>query len=261
MGTNARALFVAAGDCICEPMPSWSIAVCLTSRHRMRCSTRFMNFPQKRCFTYWAVVIAKLKSCRILPGIFLGMDRQAGGGCRLFVTGCTTTSPLPTNRPVATAPLMTPFWTKEAYAGIHPSRHHFLPVHGDSRSLRDRLSRRYPSASRASHGFQRLVRGLSRRPMAHVRRTQQLAPSGKDSDGSWPGCGGRGADHHLWEARFGEIRHLDLRGLPLALILLAGTALQLLIRNFLDVMRQGAFEELCRHCRSPGSMHRIDPHE
>ena len=59
---------------------------------------------------------------------------------------------------------------------LRPSRRHLLPLHEHPGALLHRLSRRHRRAARSgADGLQRLVRGLSRRPLVHLRRAPQHA--------------------------------------------------------------------------------------
>ena len=78
-----------------------------------------------------------------------------------------------------------------------PGRH-AVPLHEHSGALLHRLSRRHRRAARArADGFQRLVRGLSRRPLVHLRRPPQRAAHRPDRDGARPRRRRRGVQHHV----------------------------------------------------------------
>jgi hypothetical protein len=60
--------------------------------------------------------------------------------------------------------------------GVCPSRYYILPLHEHSGALLHRISRRYGDIASLGGGrFCRLVRGLHRRGLAHVRSAQQRA--------------------------------------------------------------------------------------
>ena len=68
---------------------------------------------------------------------------------------------------------------------LRPPRGHALPLHEHSGALLHRLSRRHRRAARPrADGFQRLVRGLSRRPLVHVRCPPQRAAHRPHPDGA-----------------------------------------------------------------------------
>ena len=90
---------------------------------------------------------------------------------------------------------------------FRPSRGRLVPLHEYPGALLHRLSRRYRHRGRRrADGFQRLVRGLSRRPLAYLRRPPQQAPHRADPDGARPGCLRRG--------HFDDVRSLHPQQLP-----------------------------------------------
>ena len=70
---------------------------------------------------------------------------------------------------------------------LRPSRDHAVPLHEHPGALLHRLSRRHRrSAGARSDGFQRLVRGLSRRPLVRVRCPPQHSPHRPHRHGARP---------------------------------------------------------------------------
>ena len=71
-----------------------------------------------------------------------------------------------------------------------PSGHRVLPLHEHPGALLHRLSRRYRRpAALWTDGFRRLVRGVSRRPMAYFRSPQQHSADRPRTDRPRPRCG------------------------------------------------------------------------
>ena len=81
---------------------------------------------------------------------------------------------------------------------LRASRGHAVPLHEHPGALLHRLSRRHRRAAGArADGFQRLVRGLSRRPLVHVRRAPQRAAHRPHRDGARPRRRRRGVQHDV----------------------------------------------------------------
>ncbi|VWX58605.1 hypothetical protein VARIO8X_140007 [Burkholderiales bacterium 8X] len=96
---------------------------------------------------------------------------------------------------------------------LHAPRDHALPLHEHSGALLHRLPRRHRRARGAlSDGFQRLVRGVPGRPLAHLRCAPQHAAHRPHRDRPRPGRGRR-ADHDgLRRQHAAALRSDDRRG-------------------------------------------------
>jgi hypothetical protein len=81
-----------------------------------------------------------------------------------------------------------PTKTARCMPRLRPSRYHALPLHERAGALLHRLSRRHGDAEAlGSGGLRGLVRGLSRRPLAYLRPTQQRPAPRPHPDGARPG--------------------------------------------------------------------------
>ena len=121
--------------------------------------------------------------------------RPAGRACRRSATSCTTTSSSATSMRARTKTA----W--EAYnegRGVCRDYAHLaialLPLHEHPGALLHRLPRRHRrAAALRPDGFRRLVRGLPRRPLVHLRPAQQRAAHRPRADRARPRRRGRGA--------------------------------------------------------------------
>ena len=103
-----------------------------------------------------------------------------------------------TSTPTPRAPPGTASRSARRLPRLRAPRHHALPLHEHPGALLHRLSRRHRrAAGRRSDGFQRLVRGLSRRPLVHLRRAPQQAAHRPHPDGARPRRHRRRALHQL----------------------------------------------------------------
>ena len=81
---------------------------------------------------------------------------------------------------------------------LHPSRGGALPLPQHPGALLQRLSRRHRRSARSlADGFQRVVRGVSRRPLVYLRSQAQSPADRTDLDRARPGRGRHSDDHHL----------------------------------------------------------------
>ena len=107
--------------------------------------------------------------------LFGNTQRRAGRGCRRSATSCTTTSPSAIEH---AHHMKSAHDVYEQRTGVcrdfRPSGADLVPLHGHSGALLHRLSGRHRHSARArADGFFRLVRGLSVRPVVHLRRAPQ----------------------------------------------------------------------------------------
>ena len=116
-----------------------------------------------------------------------GSSRPAGRGCRRSATSSTTTSVRLPARAAHPHRLRRPTGAHRRMPRLRPSRHRPLPLHEHSGALLHRLSRRYRhAADRSPDGLRGLDRGLSRRPLAHLRPAQQHSAHRPDPDRARP---------------------------------------------------------------------------
>ena len=96
---------------------------------------------------------------------------------------------------------------------LRASGDRLLPLHEHSGALLHGLPRRHrhPAAVR-SDGFCRLVRGLYRRPLAHVRSAEQRAADRPRADRPWTRRDGCGDQQHVRSQHARGLHGLDRRG-------------------------------------------------
>ncbi len=96
---------------------------------------------------------------------------------------------------------------------LRASGDRLLPLHEHSGSLLHGLSRRYRHpAALWSDGFRRLVRGLYRRTLAHVRCAEQHPAHRPRAHRPWTRCDGRGDQQHVRSQHARGLHGLDRRG-------------------------------------------------
>ena len=94
--------------------------------------------------------------------------------------------------------------------GFRPPGHRLLSLHEYSGALLHRLPQRHRStATLRADGFRRLDGGLSGRPVAHLRPTQQCATPGPYSDCARPRCGRCRIHQHLRPQHAEELQSVD----------------------------------------------------
>ncbi len=111
------------------------------------------------------------------PGSCSKARRRAGRASRRSAISSTTTSRSATSMRAPTKTACEAFNERNGRVPrLRPPRHRLLPLHEHPGALLHRLSRRHRhAAALRPDGFRRLVRGLSRRPLVHVRPAQQHA--------------------------------------------------------------------------------------
>ena len=125
--------------------------------------------------TCWAAATARSTASRTSPGRSSGSPRRAGGGCRRSATGSTSTSTSATTTPGRPRRPTTSIEEREGSAGTSPTwpsrfcRCLNIPARYATGYLGDIGVPPAPSPD----GLQRLVRGLPRRPLVHLRRPPQ----------------------------------------------------------------------------------------
>ena len=96
---------------------------------------------------------------------------------------------------------------------LRPPGDRLLPLHEHPGPLLHRLSRRHRRlAGPGPDGFRRLVRGLYRRALAHLRRAEQQAAHRPRPDRPRTGCDGRGDQQHVRSQHPRRLHGLGGRG-------------------------------------------------
>ena len=116
----------------------------------------------------------------------LGTFPKGGALVQAFATSCIRRSRSAMSTRAWRGQPLTHSRKGEGCAATSPTSHHALPLHEHSCALLHRLSRGYRCApGRPSDGFQRLVRGLSWRPLVHLRRSPQHTAHRPHPDRAW----------------------------------------------------------------------------
>ena len=142
---------------------------------RTPASTTSASCPTRCSSTSSAAATATPTGSATSPGRSSATPRPAGRGCRRSATSCTTTSASTTRTPIRCAP---PTAASTDRTGVCRDFAHLAITLCRCMNIPARYCTGYLGdigvpPVRLSHGFQRLVRGLARRPLVHLRRPPQ----------------------------------------------------------------------------------------
>ena len=185
--------FVLSTDAVVNDSGAARYRRCLGARRR-----RSSTCPSRPWSTCSAAATARPTSCPTSPGSASAPDRPAGPACRRSAISCTSTSSSATSTRGAHDRLGGLQGRRGRLPRLRPPGDHVLPLPEHPGALLHRLPRRHRHAAAVRHdGLRRLVRGLPRRPLVHLRCAQQHAAHRPRADGPRPRRLRRGAVDHL----------------------------------------------------------------